>query len=40
MVYTTTPLAGIEIIASEIWMITTTIGTLQIRAFIPEVVVC
>jgi hypothetical protein len=39
MVYTTTPLAGIEVIASKIWMITTTVSTLQIRAFVPEVVI-
>jgi hypothetical protein len=39
MVNTTTPLAGIEVIASKVWMITTTVSTLQVRTFIPEVVI-
>jgi hypothetical protein len=39
MVSSTTPLAGIVIIAGIIWVITTAVWALETRTFIPQVVV-
>jgi len=35
----TTPLAGIEIIAGKIWMITTAVWAFEVRTFIPQVAI-